>query len=166
MLLRHYSSSRQSRHFDRGYEHSTSKFRVPTWHILAGGPPTGLGLSLWVLHKPSNTDRFFFRPGVGPPRDDRRSSRDEVPSPSVDVWFAHEIDPVRPRPRTQCAALLGGLLQDVVPCPARRGGRPAVIIASEAPRPNTYVDAVTAVHPALKNRAIGCTSSRASCPYF
>lgn len=97
------------------YEHGHSTFRVPTWHIVAEALRLGWGFPYEFSSSPDGTEAASsFDPESGRLVTIAEAPRSEVPSPSVDVWFAHEIDPFGPSPRTYLSepVSLGGLLQD------------------------------------------------------
>lgn len=97
------------------YEYGRSQFRVPTWHAVAEALRIGWGFPYEFSTSPSNTEAAAVRdPESGRLVTIAEAPRSEVPSPSVDVWFAHEIDPFGPNPTT-CPSIplsLNGLLQD------------------------------------------------------
>lgn len=97
------------------YEHGRSEFRVPAWHIVAEALRRGWGYPYEFSSSPNGTEAASNQdPESGRLVTIAEAPRSEVPSPSVDVWFAHEIDPLGPNPKTYpCAPVsLGGLLQD------------------------------------------------------
>lgn len=97
------------------YEHGQSTFRVPTWHIVAEALRLGWGFPYEFSTSPSNTEAAVVTdPESGRLVTIAEAPRSEVPSPSVDVWLAHEIDPFGPNPRTypSTPGSLGGLLRD------------------------------------------------------
>lgn len=97
------------------YEHGRRSFRVPTWHVLAEALKLGWGFPYEFATSPNGTEASQTRdPESGRLVTIAEAPRSEVPSPSADVWFAHEIDPFGPNPRTypEVPVTLSELLQD------------------------------------------------------
>ena len=97
------------------YEQGRHSFRVPTWHVLAEALKLGWGFPYEFATSPNGTEAAQTRdPESGRLITIAEAPLSEVPSPSVDVWFAHEIDPLGPNPRTypEVPITLSELLQD------------------------------------------------------